>query len=193
MDHSFKAQNAMEYLMTYSWAILIVVVVLAALFTLGVFSGGSILGNTCIVSQGFACSGPILGTNGNVAFTFGQSTGTTVYNVGLSCAAAATSTGLLPNPPTSLVYLTSSGAATSNVAAPPNLGYLSLQSGQTVYVTGLQCFVASGTALATTGVKAAGTAYSGSLWVNYTLGAGPPGGTNPVITTQFATLTAKVA
>ncbi len=36
-----KAQSAMEYLMTYGWAILIIAVVLAALFQLGVFSGGN--------------------------------------------------------------------------------------------------------------------------------------------------------
>ncbi len=37
-----KAQTAMEYLMTYGWAILIVIVVIAALYALGVFtpSGG---------------------------------------------------------------------------------------------------------------------------------------------------------
>jgi len=35
---SLKAQSAMEYLMTYGWAILIISVVLAALFQLGVFN-----------------------------------------------------------------------------------------------------------------------------------------------------------
>jgi hypothetical protein len=34
-----KAQSAMEYLMTYGWAILVVAVALAALYQLGVFSG----------------------------------------------------------------------------------------------------------------------------------------------------------
>ncbi len=34
-----RAQSAMEYLMTYGWAILIIAVVLAALFQLGIFSG----------------------------------------------------------------------------------------------------------------------------------------------------------
>ena len=34
-----KAQSAMEYLMTYGWAILVIAVVLGALFELGVFSG----------------------------------------------------------------------------------------------------------------------------------------------------------
>ncbi|MCS7135392.1 MAG: hypothetical protein N3E38_01165 [Candidatus Aenigmarchaeota archaeon] len=32
-----KAQSAMEYLMTYGWAILIIVVVIAALYAMGVF------------------------------------------------------------------------------------------------------------------------------------------------------------
>ncbi len=36
-----SAQSAMEYLMTYGWAILIIAVVLAVLFQLGVFSGGN--------------------------------------------------------------------------------------------------------------------------------------------------------
>ena len=38
-----KSQSAMEYLMTYGWAILIIAVVLAVLFQLGVFSGGNFL------------------------------------------------------------------------------------------------------------------------------------------------------
>lgn len=37
---SRKAQAAMEYLMTYGWAILIVIVVVAALYAMGVFKIG---------------------------------------------------------------------------------------------------------------------------------------------------------
>lgn len=36
-----KGQSAMEYLMTYGWAILIVIVVVAALYAMGVFKGGT--------------------------------------------------------------------------------------------------------------------------------------------------------
>ncbi|MEM3215754.1 MAG: hypothetical protein QXS17_02470, partial [Candidatus Micrarchaeaceae archaeon] len=36
-----KSQSAMEYLMTYGWAILIIAVVLGALFELGVFSSNT--------------------------------------------------------------------------------------------------------------------------------------------------------
>ena len=38
MGNGFKLQSAMEYLMTYGWAILIIAVVLGALFSLGIFN-----------------------------------------------------------------------------------------------------------------------------------------------------------
>ncbi len=38
MKQIFKLQSAMEYLMTYGWAILIIAVVLGALFSLGIFN-----------------------------------------------------------------------------------------------------------------------------------------------------------
>ena len=39
LSSSFKSQSAMEYLMTYGWAILIIAIVMVALFQLGVFNG----------------------------------------------------------------------------------------------------------------------------------------------------------
>jgi hypothetical protein len=74
--NSRKAQSAMEYLMTYGWAILIIAVVLGALFSLGVFSGSSFLGTSCIPSSGYLCSNPSWahGTN-NIVVTIGQATG----------------------------------------------------------------------------------------------------------------------
>jgi len=41
MKKAFRLQSAMEYLMTYGWAILIIAVVLGALFQLGVFNSSS--------------------------------------------------------------------------------------------------------------------------------------------------------
>ena len=49
--HNNKAQAAMEFLMTYGWAILIVLIVLAALFFLGVFSPQ--LGSSCVAVAPF--------------------------------------------------------------------------------------------------------------------------------------------
>ena len=72
-----KAQSAMEYLMTYGWAILIIAVVLGVLFNIGVFNTGSALGTSCIAYSGFLCSSPIYShATGNVIVTLGQNTGT---------------------------------------------------------------------------------------------------------------------
>ena len=72
-----KAQSAMEYLMTYGWAILIIAVVLGALFSLGVFSGSNILGTACIAGSGYLCQTPVYGhSTGNIIVTVGQNTGT---------------------------------------------------------------------------------------------------------------------
>ncbi len=58
-----RAQSAMEYLMTYGWAILIIAVVLAALFSLGVFAPRP--SNSCVGDPGFLCSGIQFSTNLN--------------------------------------------------------------------------------------------------------------------------------
>ena len=48
-----KAQAAMEFLMTYGWAILVVLIVLAALFYLGIFSPRT--PSICVVSAPITC------------------------------------------------------------------------------------------------------------------------------------------
>ncbi|MFP3289571.1 MAG: DUF2341 domain-containing protein [Candidatus Micrarchaeota archaeon] len=77
---SAKAQSAMEYLMTYGWAILIVAVVLGALYSLGVFNGAAFLGTSCVSASGFYCTNPTLSTGGVLTVTIGQATGTTFKN-----------------------------------------------------------------------------------------------------------------
>jgi len=86
-----KAQSAMEYLMTYGWAILIVAVVLGALYSLGVFNGAAFLGTSCIAASGFYCNNPILSTGGVLTVTIGQATGTTFKNAYLYFVPSGTS------------------------------------------------------------------------------------------------------
>ena len=188
----------MEYLMTYGWAILIIAVVLGALFSLGVFSGGATLGTACVAQSGFLCQSPIvLGTNGNVSFIFGQSTGATIYNVGLACAATSTSAAGLPNPPGAMVYIDGvTGKANTLVAGNGNTmvaaNSLTLISGATVTVSGLTCYGSTANALRS---QVIGTAFSGSLYMNYTTGSGSPtvsSGTNPWLTQKVAIVTLKV-
>ena len=50
---NMKAQTAMEYLMTYGWAILIVIIVGAALYALGIFNPATYTQSTATGFQGF--------------------------------------------------------------------------------------------------------------------------------------------
>lgn len=190
----FKLQSAMEYLMTYGWAILIIAVVLGALFSLGVFNTGSLLGTSCIAAPGFLCQNPVLGTTGNLVMTIGQSTGSAFYNVGLGCAATATSAGL-PNPTTALVQANTIGAANTLPANQANANaaltgtIMTLVSGQTISISGFKCYDTTGTALS---APAIGTTFSGGIWMNYTLSSGASSGSNPMLTQKIASVTLKV-
>ncbi|MFC1753255.1 hypothetical protein ACFL96_07665 [Thermoproteota archaeon] len=50
-----KAQAAMEFLMTYGWAILVVLAAIAALAYFGVFHYNKLLPEHCVLSAGIAC------------------------------------------------------------------------------------------------------------------------------------------
>jgi hypothetical protein len=73
-----KAQTALEYLMTYGWAILIVIIVGAALYSLGVFSPGSWTGKR---TTGFALFQMVdfqFKTDANLTMVIGNRLGKTV-------------------------------------------------------------------------------------------------------------------
>ncbi len=63
----------MEYLMTYGWAILIIAIVLAALFSLNIFNSATFLGTECVSLTGYVCSSPLL-HSGTFTATVGQAT-----------------------------------------------------------------------------------------------------------------------
>ncbi len=211
----------MEYLMTYGWAILIIAVVLAALFSLGVFTNPG-LGTSCIAAPGYTCTGLSLAKTGtsnvSLSLTFGQSTGQSIYNVGMACSATASSGGL-PDPASNtavatgdtpaltqntIVYLSSTGAATSNgLAGGPAtvVGPLTLINGATITVSKLLCYNSAADATGNVGLALTpttapiGSSFAGGIYMNYTLSASAPtaaGGTNPLYTVRVATFTAKV-
>ncbi|MDE1856458.1 MAG: DUF2341 domain-containing protein [Candidatus Micrarchaeota archaeon] len=81
-----KAQSAMEYLMTYGWAILIMAVVLVSLFSLGIFNKGSVITSACLANPGFFCSRPLLNTTGALNITVGQLSGSTITLTSIGCS-----------------------------------------------------------------------------------------------------------
>ncbi|HVA83058.1 MAG TPA: hypothetical protein VNF06_02750, partial [Candidatus Aquilonibacter sp.] len=79
-----RLQSAMEYLMTYGWAILIIAVVLGVLFQLGVFNFGRLSTASCLAQSGFICSTPLLNASGNLSITLGE-VGTPLTITGVGC------------------------------------------------------------------------------------------------------------
>ncbi len=146
METRMKAQSAMEYLMTYGWAILIIAVVLIALFSLGVFKPSS--GSTCLGQAGFICQNAIYTPTGNVVATVGQATGTNWATANIMFVPSGTAT----SPVNALICGTSGAVNTCNSISG------GLASGATSAVT-----------LAATANVPPGTSLAGQLWAQYTI------------------------
>ncbi|MEM3199330.1 MAG: hypothetical protein QXD11_01130 [Candidatus Micrarchaeaceae archaeon] len=142
-----KMQSAMEYLMTYGWAILIIAVVLGALFSLGVFSKSGLMGTSCVAQSGYLCSNPILTSSTD---TFTATVGQVSTNTWTNAVFCLIPQGATPTPSQMV-------ANTNNCSAP-----ISLNSGQQQQIT---IHLGSGSSIPI------GTAYSGYLWANTLAGS----------------------
>jgi hypothetical protein len=185
-DREIKAQSAMEYLMTYSWTILIIAVVLGALFGLGVFNSGGFVGTSCTAASGYACQSPTLTTGGTLTFIAGENVGYIIYNVELECAASTA--GGVPNP-NAFNGIGATGAVLANV--PDTTTGNSLSAGQLLTISSLPCYGSSGSML---GSQTIGTAFNGWIWLNYTKQAASHNAiTNPWMTLKIAALRTSVS
>jgi len=81
-----KAQTAMEFLMTYGWAILVMLVVIAVLFYLGVFNPVTVSPKACVMPAGFSCYGFKISGNGVLNLSLVQSTGHTIDIEQIACS-----------------------------------------------------------------------------------------------------------
>jgi uncharacterized protein (UPF0333 family) len=73
-----KAQSALEYLLTYGWAILIVIIVGASLYALGVFNPGTFTGKRVTGFTQFQMVDHKVDTKVNMTVMFGNRVGKTV-------------------------------------------------------------------------------------------------------------------
>lgn len=120
-----RLQSAMEYLMTYGWAILIIAVVLGALFQLGIFGNStSTSQSSCLANPGFLCSNPTLNSSGYLAVKFGQIGTGSITITGIAC----TSTASAPST-TNSISLTLPSGSTAIVAFSCPISTASIGSG----------------------------------------------------------------
>ncbi|MCL5122722.1 MAG: hypothetical protein M1279_02000 [Candidatus Marsarchaeota archaeon] len=88
--HGFRLQSAMEYLMTYGWAILILGVVVAAIWSLGLFSPSTFVSSQCIMPAEFSCLSAVLSQGGSLFINIEQSTASPILITGIGCNTNAT-------------------------------------------------------------------------------------------------------
>ena len=79
-----KGQSAMEYLITYGWAILIIAIALGVLFELGLFNPSSFVSTSCIFPADFSCIFSTLSSNGMLTVNMQQSTSSSLETAGSS-------------------------------------------------------------------------------------------------------------
>lgn len=138
-----KAQSAMEYLITYGWAILILGVVLAALYALGVLNPGTYSTQECVLSSGFACLSYTMNSMGVLTLNLQQSTPDPVSVYAIYCGQNTIPSGQQPNP----------------LSIP-----VSLPVGANAILPALPCYTSSGANFQ----GGVGSVYSGVITLNYT-------------------------
>ncbi|MDE1865284.1 MAG: hypothetical protein KGH94_01435 [Candidatus Micrarchaeota archaeon] len=84
-----RAQSAMEYLMTYGWAMLVIAIALVSFYSYGIFNLSSRTATGCIVASGFTCTQPVLISSGSLTAGVGI-VGRTLLIKSIGCSANST-------------------------------------------------------------------------------------------------------
>ena len=95
-----RGQAAMEFLMTYGWAILVVLAAIGALAYFGVLSPGNLLPQKCEFSQGLDCTEQPSASGTTIQFPITNSLGYRIAFSGASSTGTGGCTGATYNPAT---------------------------------------------------------------------------------------------
>ena len=99
MISTHRSQSALEYMMTYGWAILIIVIVAVVLYSMGIFSPPSFLSFSGITGlSGFQPASAACASNGQMIVKLSNSLG---YQVSVSSINVTTSSGVSVTQPES--------------------------------------------------------------------------------------------
>lgn len=90
-----RGQAALEFLSTYGWAVLVILVMIGAISYFGVLNPSKILPSRCVVASEFSCSDYILNDktadSASASMVLKQSVGKTIYVQGMNCTYGAES------------------------------------------------------------------------------------------------------
>ncbi len=142
-----KGQAALDFLMTYGWAIALVVIIAAVLFALGIFDVSNFVGSKAAGFSGVAVSGWKLAPTGNLSMKVSNQVGQPI-TVSAVNATIGTSTVSLVN--TTSQFNLSTGQQSSEISA-TGFGNPTVGSGYTAKVTIVYTDLTSGFSYTTTG------------------------------------------
>jgi len=110
-----KGQAALDFLMTYGWAIALVVIVAAALFALGIFDAGNFIGTKAAGFSGISVQGWQMSTGGTLTLMLNNQVGQRVNVTGVDITIGSTTAPL-----NSTVGLLDNGASTGILSTAAN-------------------------------------------------------------------------
>ena len=175
---SARSQAALDFMISYGVAIIIVAIAMYVVLRLGVFSG-TVAQPTCIASPSFSCGDLAYSHNGMITMVLTQATGAQINITGIACATASNTTGNGPQfgnvgvLPYSADPLDYPNAALANG--------LTMYSGATATIQ-IDCYNGGGVA-----AQRVGNPALGYMWINYTYGGLPSTVHNLLRVVQFTT------
>ena len=93
---SRRSQSALEYMMTYGWAILIIVIVAVILYSMGIFNPSSSVTSTVTGFSGLGSVTAQCTANGVLRISVGDSTGNLINITGITAKEGKTVDVLVP-------------------------------------------------------------------------------------------------
>ena len=177
-----KSQAALDFLISYGVAILIMSLAIYIVMDLGVFNT-RLTPTSCTAAPSFSCSGTTMTPSGNLTIIFSQDTGGTMYINAIACSVQQNATALGPK------YGNVGILPYAN--APSYYPNTQLQSGYTLYSgTTARLFVNCYGPGSKPTKGSIGTEISGIVWINYTIPLLPG---NHHTVQQLATFTTRYA
>ncbi len=159
-----KQQAAVDFMVSYGIAILVVAISIYVVLRLGVFSN-NLSQPSCVASPSFACGSTELNSNGLLTFTLTQAIGGAINITAVACSSGLNVTGNWPQYGNTKVQKYS--VATSDYPNNAIQYGLVMYSGSSAQVS-INCYGLLGLA-----TGSLGTPYTGYIWLNYTFSGLP--------------------
>lgn len=159
MESNRRGQAAVDFMISYGIAILIIALAVFIILRLGIF-GSSLTPVSCTPSPGFACGTVVYNANGLVTMSVTQATGAEINVTGVACSTGINTTGNKPQ--FGNIYVQSNSIAFQYYTGNALSYGLTMYSGTSATLS-IYCYNGGGIASGPLG-----SSTSGYVWFNYT-------------------------